>query len=89
MVDPPPPGINLNEDIRGTVIGPVVTLMTLATIFVVLRITSRLTTNLQLQWDDHLILLALVSSPYPVRLAATLLLTVGRSSRMGRGVSRL
>ncbi|KAL2005210.1 hypothetical protein VTN00DRAFT_2420 [Thermoascus crustaceus] len=60
MAAPPPPGMNLDEDIRGTIIGPVVTLMTLATIFVVLRITSRLTTNLQLQWDDHLILLALI-----------------------------
>jgi len=71
MAAPPPPGLDLDVDIRSIIIGPVVTLMVLATISVALRITSRLTSKLQLQWDDYLILLALVSSVVFIWLRGT------------------
>jgi ABC-type methionine transport system permease subunit len=58
---PPPAGIDLNDDLRWTVIGPVIALVVLSTIAVVLRITSRRILKLQLRWDDYLILAALVS----------------------------
>lgn len=80
MAAPPPPGLDLDVDIRSIIIRPVVTLMVLATISVALRIASRLTSKLQLQWDDYLILLALVSSVVFIWLRGTLL-TVGSSSR--------
>lgn len=55
-----PPGVDLNEDIRWTILGPVITLVILATAAVALRVASRKVSNLQLQWDDYLIMGALV-----------------------------
>jgi hypothetical protein len=60
-LDPPPDGIDLNDDLRWTIIGPVIALVVLSTIAVVLRIMSRRILKLQLRWDDYLILAALVS----------------------------
>jgi hypothetical protein len=57
---PPPPGLDLTEDLSGNVIGSVVTLMAIATVAVGLRIASRLTSKAGFGWDDWLIFLSLV-----------------------------
>jgi hypothetical protein len=56
----PPPGINLNDDIKSTVIGPVITLLAIATVAVTLRVISKATSKVQMQSDGYLILVALV-----------------------------
>lgn len=61
MAQAPPPGINLEDDIKGRVIGSVIALMVLSTIAVTMRITARLTSKIPLHWDDYTILVALVS----------------------------
>lgn len=65
MAAPPPPGINLNADIRASVIGVDITLVAIATFFVALRFLARYTSKLAIQWDDYLIVLALVSPHTP------------------------
>ncbi|KAL1985736.1 hypothetical protein VTN96DRAFT_7484 [Rasamsonia emersonii] len=60
MAAPPPPGLNIYEDISQSVINQVVALMVLSSSAVALRITSRVTAKLTLQWDDYLAMLALV-----------------------------
>ena len=60
MSSGPPPGIDLNADIRQTVISPVIALMILAGASVALRITSKLASKGSPQLDDYFILAALV-----------------------------
>lgn len=62
MASPPPPGLNIYDDISQSVINQVVALMVLSTTAVALRITSRVAARLPLLWDDYLAMLALVSS---------------------------
>lgn len=60
MTSGPPPGLDLNVDIKQTVISPVVALMILAGLSVALRIMSNLASKGSLQLDDYFILVALV-----------------------------
>lgn len=60
MSSGPPPGIDLNADIKGSVISPVIALVVLSTASVVLRVVSKLTSKLRLQVDDYFIFAALV-----------------------------
>jgi hypothetical protein len=60
MSSGPPPGLDLNADIKQTVISPVIALMVLAGISVALRIVSKLTAKTSPHLDDYLILVALV-----------------------------
>jgi hypothetical protein len=57
---PPPPGLDLTEDLSGNVIGSVVALMAIATVAVGLRIASRVSSKAGFGWDDWLIFLSLV-----------------------------
>lgn len=61
MSSGPPPGIDLNADIKQTVISPVIALMVLAAASVALRIVSKLSAKVSLQLDDYFIFVALVS----------------------------
>jgi hypothetical protein len=61
MSSGPPPGIDLNADIKQTVISPVIALMILAAASVALRIVSKLSSKMTPQLDDYFILAALVS----------------------------
>ena len=61
MSSGPPPGIDLNADIKQTVISPVIALMVLAGASVALRIVSKLSAKVSLQLDDYFIFVALVS----------------------------
>jgi hypothetical protein len=60
MSSGPPPGIDLNADIKSTVISPVVALMVLSAACVALRIVAKYTTNVKLQLDDYFLFAALV-----------------------------
>ena len=61
MSSGPPSGIDLNADIKQTVISPVIALMVLAAASVALRIVSKLSAKVSLQLDDYFIFVALVS----------------------------
>lgn len=61
MSSGPPPGIDLNADIKQTVISPVIALMVLAAASVALRIVSKLSAKVSPQLDDYFIFVALVS----------------------------
>lgn len=60
MSSGPPPGLDLNADIKQTIISPVIALMILAGLSVALRITSNIASKGSLQLDDYFILVALV-----------------------------
>jgi hypothetical protein len=60
MSSGPPPGLDLNADIKQTVISPVIALMFLAGLSVALRITLTIASKRSLQLDDYFILMALV-----------------------------
>lgn len=60
MSSGPPPGINLNADIKQTVISPVIALMVLSAASVALRIIAKLSMKAKLQLDDYFLFAALV-----------------------------
>ncbi|RFU23554.1 hypothetical protein B7463_g12784, partial [Scytalidium lignicola] len=60
MSSGPPPGIDLNADIKATVISPVIALMVISAAAVALRVVAKYTAKTDLQLDDYLILAALV-----------------------------
>ncbi|RFU25224.1 hypothetical protein B7463_g11110, partial [Scytalidium lignicola] len=62
MSSGPPPGIDLNADIRGQVIAPVIALMIIASFSVALRVVSKLTSKVSLQLDDYFIFAALIAA---------------------------
>jgi hypothetical protein len=68
MSSGPPPGIDLNADIKQTVISPVIALMVLSAASVALRIVSKLSAKITPQLDDYFILVALVRIPLDVGL---------------------
>ena len=55
---------SMNDSRAPVVIGIIVTIMTLASVSVVARIYSRKLSGIKLSWDDYLIMVALVISPY-------------------------
>lgn len=59
---PPPPDIDLTEDLGPQVVAATVTVMALATCAVILRFASRLSMKIPLKWDDWLIVGSLVSA---------------------------
>lgn len=64
----PPPGIDLDADIRASVIGPVIALMIIATASLALRIAAKFTSKSKLQLDDYFIILALVQAHGAIEL---------------------
>jgi hypothetical protein len=56
----PPPGIDLNADIKQTVIIPIIASMILAATAVTFRIVSMLSVKVTPQLDDYFIYVALV-----------------------------
>ncbi|KAL7929769.1 hypothetical protein V8C35DRAFT_314744 [Trichoderma chlorosporum] len=60
MSSGPPPGIDINADIKGSVISPVIALMILSAICVALRTVAKLTQGAKLQLDDYFLFAALV-----------------------------
>lgn len=61
MASGPPPGMNLNDDRRASIIGPVIALMAISASAVAMRIASRVLAGQRLLWDDHFAVVALVS----------------------------
>lgn len=62
MSSGPPPGIDINADIKGSVISPVIALMVLSAVSVALRTMAKVTQNVKLQLDDYFLFAALVST---------------------------
>lgn len=60
MSSGPPPGIDLNADIKASAIGPVIALAILATAAVGLRIMAKVASRTKLEIDDYFIFAALV-----------------------------
>jgi hypothetical protein len=60
MNSSPPAGIDLNADIKYRVIGPVITLVILASVSVMLRVVSQWSMKKALYIDDYILCLALV-----------------------------
>lgn len=60
MSSGPPLGIDLNADIKNTVISPVIALMIIAAGSVALRVVARVSSKLALQIEDYFIFAALV-----------------------------
>lgn len=58
---PPPPDVDLTEDLGPQIVSATVTVMALATVAVIVRFASRLSMRIPLKWDDWLILVSLVS----------------------------
>lgn len=61
MADTPPPGIDLNADQGTRLVGSMVTLIVLPTIFVIGRLISRKVARAGYWWDDLLVVIACVS----------------------------
>lgn len=59
-----PPGVDIYADIRGTIIGPVITLMCLCTASVILRVIAKRAAHANLELDDYLIFAALVCDAF-------------------------
>ena len=60
QIYPPPDG---NQNRTGVIIGMVIGPITIAFVFVVLRLYTRLSLTKSARWDDWTILLALVMNP--------------------------
>ncbi|KAL7782516.1 hypothetical protein V8C37DRAFT_397865 [Trichoderma ceciliae] len=60
MSSGPPPGINLNADIKQTVISSVIALMVLSAASVALRIVAKISVKAKLQLDDYFLFAALI-----------------------------
>ena len=61
MADTPPSGIDLNADQGPRLVGSMVTLIVLPTLFVVARLVSRKVARAGYWWDDLLVVFACVS----------------------------
>ena len=62
MADTPPSGIDLNADQGPRLVGSMVTLIVLPTLFVIARLVSRKVARAGYWWDDLLVVLACVSN---------------------------
>lgn len=58
----PPPGIDLNADIKDSIISPVIALMVLSAVCVALRTVVKVDQDMKLRWDDYFLFAALVST---------------------------
>ncbi|KAL6818943.1 hypothetical protein GGI42DRAFT_359809 [Trichoderma sp. SZMC 28013] len=56
----PPPGIDLNADIKDSIISPVIALMVLSAVCVALRTVVKVDQDMKLRWDDYFLFAALV-----------------------------
>ena len=61
MAESPPPGIDLNADQGPRLVGSMITLIVLPTLFVIARLVSRKVARAGYWWDDLLVILACVS----------------------------
>ena len=61
MADDIPPGIDLDADQGPRLVGSMITLILLPTIFVIARLVSRKVARAGYWWDDLLVLIACVS----------------------------
>lgn len=60
MADTPPPGIDLNADQGPRLVGSMITLIVLPTLFVIARLVSRKVARAGYWWDDFFVVLACV-----------------------------
>lgn len=60
MADTPPPGIDLNADQGPRLVGSMITLIVLPTLFVIARLVSRKVARAGYWWDDLFVVFACV-----------------------------
>lgn len=66
MADIPHPGIDLNADQGARLVGSMIVLIVLPTLFVIARLVSRKVARAGYWWDDVLVVFACVGDP-PIR----------------------